>query len=179
MLAHYRLLAKIGEGGMGVVWKAADTSLDREVAIKLLPPAFSADPDRLVRFEREAKLLASLNHAGIASIYGLHADGRQRFLAMELVEGEDLSERLLRGPVPVEEALGIAGEDLDSRLQPISRELTRAGKIFGTVAYMSPEQARDVGADHRSDVFSLGILLHEMDCGRLPPSWRRDLGERH
>ena len=72
MLSHYRLVNKIGEGGMGVVWKAIDTSLDREVAIKLLPDDFAADSDRLVRFEREAKLLATLNHPNIAAVYGFH-----------------------------------------------------------------------------------------------------------
>jgi len=123
------------------VWKAADTSLDREVAIKLLPPAFSADLDRLTRFEREAKLLASLNHPGIASIYGLHSEGGQRFLAMELVEGEDLSARILRGALPVEEALGIAVEVAEALeaahengvvhrdLKPANIRLTPGGKV--------------------------------------------------
>ena len=72
MLAHYRLVERLGEGAMGVVWKATDTTLNREVAIKILPEAFAADPERLARFEREAKLLASLNHPGIAAVYGLH-----------------------------------------------------------------------------------------------------------
>jgi Tol biopolymer transport system component len=155
MLAHYRLLGKIGEGGMGVVWKAADTSLNREVAIKFLPPAFSADQDRLSRFEREARLLASLNHPGIAAIYGLHSDGGQRFLAMELVEGEDLSERLLRGPVAIEEALDIAvavAEALEAAhengvvhrdLKPANIRLTAGGKIkildFGLAKIVLPD----------------------------------------
>ena len=80
-LLHYRVTEKIGEGGMGAVWKAVDTSLDREVAIKILPEAFAADPERLARFEREAKLLASLNHPHIATIHGLHDFEGQRFLA--------------------------------------------------------------------------------------------------
>ena len=100
-LSHYRLAAKIGEGGMGVVWKAVDTTLDRQVAIKVLPEAFSADPERLARFEREAKLLASLNHPNIAAIYGLHQEADVHFLAMELVDGEDLSQRLQRGSLPL------------------------------------------------------------------------------
>ena len=104
-LLHYRLVEKIGEGGMGVVWKAVDTTLDREVAIKILPDAFSADSERLARFEREAKLLASLNHPGIAVIHGLHEEAGVRFLAMELVPGEDLAKRLERGALLVEEAL--------------------------------------------------------------------------
>ena len=93
---------------MGAVWKAMDTTLDRAVAIKVLPETFAADPERLARFEREAKLLASVNHTNIATIHGLHEAGGTRFLAMEIVDGEDLAERLSRGPVSVEEALGLA-----------------------------------------------------------------------
>jgi len=104
-LLHYRLIEKIGEGGMGAVWKAVDTTLDREVAIKILPDDFALDSDRLARFEREAKLLASINHSGIAVIHGLHQEGDRRFLAMELVPGEDLERRLQPGPFPVSEAL--------------------------------------------------------------------------
>jgi len=111
-LLHYSLVEKIGEGGMGVVWKALDTTLDREVAIKVLSDAFSQDADRLARFEREAKSLASLNHPNIAAIHSVHeaetSMGPVRFLAMELVPGEDLSQRIARGPVPLAEALEIA-----------------------------------------------------------------------
>ena len=106
-LSHYRLADKIGEGGMGVVWRAVDTTLDRQVAIKVLPETFSADPERLARFEREAKLLASLNHPNIAAIYGLHQEAGVRFLAMELVDGEDLSQRLQRGALPLRETVRI------------------------------------------------------------------------
>ena len=109
-LSHYRLLERIGEGGMGVVWKATDTTLGRDVAIKVLPAAFASDPERMARFEREARLLASLNHPHIAAIYGVgHVDGF-RFIAMELVEGEDLSQRLARGPMSVLETLEMARE---------------------------------------------------------------------
>ena len=107
MLLHYRLAERIGEGGMGVVWKAVDTTLDREVAIKILPEAFAADPERLARFEREAKLLASLNHPNIAAVYGLHevppatGSGRAlRFLAMELIRGRSLTAGDRPGPGP-------------------------------------------------------------------------------
>ena len=100
MLLHYRLVLRLGEGGMGVVWKAVDTTLDREVAIKILPAAFAADPERLARFEREAKVLASLNHPNVAAVYGLHEDGGVRFLAMELVRGRSLSEEIARGLTP-------------------------------------------------------------------------------
>jgi len=82
-LLHYRLADQIGKGGMGVVWRAIDTSLDRDVAIKILPEAFAGSPERMARFEREARLLASLSHPNIAAVYGLHQDGETRFLAME------------------------------------------------------------------------------------------------
>ena len=107
-LSHYRLIEPIGEGGMGVVWKASDTTLHRDVAIKVLPDLFAHDPERLARFEREARVLASLNHPHIASIFGLHTADGVRFLAMELVEGEDLAQRLARGPLPLAEALPLA-----------------------------------------------------------------------
>ena len=106
-LLHYRLVEKIGEGGMGVVWKAVDTTLGREVAVKILPQAFSQDRERLARFEREAKLLASLNHPNIAVVHGLHEADGLRFLAMELIQGEDLSQRLERGPLSVDESLSL------------------------------------------------------------------------
>ncbi len=107
-LDRYRLEEKIGAGGMGEVWKATDLTLDRLVAVKILPEAFSADPQRVARFEREAKLLASLNHANIAMIHGLHSVQGMHFLAMELVSGEDLAERLNRGALPLDVALDIA-----------------------------------------------------------------------
>ncbi len=111
-LLHYRIIDKIGEGGMGVVWRAEDTSLGREVAIKVLPPNWAGDAERLERFEREARLLASLNHPNVATVHGLHeADtkaGTVRFIAMELVPGEDLAERLKRGPLDLELALETA-----------------------------------------------------------------------
>ena len=108
LLGHYRLIDKIGEGGMGVVWRAADTTLGREVAIKILPDLFAGEPDRLARFEREAKVLASLNHPGIATIHGLHHAEGMHFLAMELAPGTDLATRLATGPIPADEAIGIA-----------------------------------------------------------------------
>ena len=109
-LLYYRLTEKIGEGGMGVVWKALDTTLDREVAIKVLPDAFSKDTARLARFEREAKSLASLNHPNIAAIHSVHEAEGIRFLAMELVPGIDLSQRIAGGPVPIDEALQITSQ---------------------------------------------------------------------
>ena len=107
-LGHYQVVAKIGEGGMGEVYRARDTKLDRDVALKVLPEAFTADPDRLVRFEREAKVLASLNHPNIAAIHGIEEAEGTRALVLELVEGPTLAERIAQGPIPVDEALPIA-----------------------------------------------------------------------
>ena len=104
----YQVTAKIGEGGMGEVYRARDTTLDRDVALKVLPEAFTADPDRLGRFEREAKVLASLNHPNIGGIHGLEQTGDTRALVLELVEGPTLAERIEQGPIPIEEALPIA-----------------------------------------------------------------------
>ncbi len=107
-LGPYEVLSPLGAGGMGEVWRARDTRLDREVALKFLPAGFADDPERHARFEREAKVLAALNHPNIAALYGLeHLDG-QHALVMELVEGEGLDERIARGPIPVDEALPIA-----------------------------------------------------------------------
>ncbi len=145
-LAHYRITAAIGAGGMGEVFRATDTRLGRDVALKLLPEAFAQDPDRLARFEREARLLASLNHSGIAHLYGfesatLEEGTTAHVLAMELVEGEDLAERLKRGPIPVDEAIGIAkqvAEALEEAhekgvvhrdLKPANVKVTPEGKV--------------------------------------------------
>ena len=107
-LGPYEITAPLGEGGMGQVWRATDTSLGRQVAIKILPEAFAADPDRLARFEREAKTLASLNHPNIAAIHGFEKSSGVQALVMELVEGDDLSQRIARGAIPLDEALPIA-----------------------------------------------------------------------
>ena len=107
-LGVYQITAALGEGGMGQVWRATDTSLGRQVAIKILPEAFAADPDRLARFEREAKTLASLNHPHIAAIYAVEKSGGTLALVMELVEGDDLSQRISKGAIPLDEALPIA-----------------------------------------------------------------------
>jgi Tol biopolymer transport system component len=145
-LAHYRITFAIGAGGMGEVYRATDTKLGREVAIKRLPEAFASDPARLARFEREARLLASLNHPSIAHLYGLETatlpDGTSvRLIAMELVEGEDLAQRLKRGPIPVDEALAIAkqiAEGLEEAhekgivhrdLKPANVKVTPDGKV--------------------------------------------------
>jgi len=150
-LSHYRFVEKIGEGGMGVVWKAVDTNLDREVAIKLLPETLASDPHRLERFKREARLLGSLNHARIAALYGLHEADGVRFLSMELIHGEELAQRLKRGPVAPEQALRIAlqlAEGLEAAhesgiihrdLKPANIKLTADGDV----------KILDFGADRR------------------------------
>ena len=107
-LAHYDVTALIGEGGMGQVYQATDTKLNRQVALKILPEAFASDPDRLARFQREAQVLASLNHPGIAAIYGIEESGDTRALVLELVEGPTLADRIAQGTIPVDEALPIA-----------------------------------------------------------------------
>jgi serine/threonine-protein kinase len=210
---------------MGEVWRGRDTKLARDVALKILPELFAGDPDRLARFQREAQVLASLNHPHIAAIYGLEegeiAEGAPyvRALVLELVEGPTLADRIVQGPVPIEEALpvalqiaealeaahaqGIIHRDLkpanikvkadgmvkvldfglaklndpnlaDSNnpmalsLSPTmtSPAMTRMGVIMGTAAYMSPEQARGMTVDSRSDVWAFGVVLYEMLAGR-------------
>ena len=112
-LGHYEILAPLGVGGMGEVYRAHDTKLGRDVAIKVLHEAFSRDKERLARFEREARLLAQLNHANIATLYGLEESDGQPFLVMELVEGETLAERIARGPIPLDEAIPLFIEIAD------------------------------------------------------------------
>jgi len=213
-ISHYKVLEKIGEGGMGEVYRAEDTNLSREVAIKVLPEQFTKDLQRLARFEREAKLLASLNHPNIAAIYGLEEADGVRFLALELVPGETLQERVAKGPLPVEEALeicrqiaegveaahekGVIHRDLKpanvkvtpegkvkildfglakafedetpvtdiSQSPTLTEEMTRAGVILGTAAYMSPEQAKGKSVDKRADVFAFGAVLYELLTGK-------------
>ncbi len=221
-LSHYTITSKLGEGGMGEVYAADDGQLGRAVAIKLLPEEFVSDPERLARFEREARLLAALDHQNIAGIYGLDEDDGKRFLVMQLVDGETLAEWIARGPVPLGEALGIArgiaealeaahskgiihrdlkpanvkvdgkgqvrvldfglakaleGEPCDEESHPaltrsptLTAQMTGAGALLGTAAYMSPEQARGEAADRRADLWALGVVLWEMLTGsRLFP----------
>ena len=107
-LGHYDVTALLGEGGMGQVWQATDTQLNRQIALKILPDAFAADPDRLARFKREAQILTSLNHPNIAQIYGIEEAEGTRALVLELVEGPTLADRISKGPIPLDEALPIA-----------------------------------------------------------------------
>ncbi|HEY3158596.1 MAG TPA: protein kinase [Vicinamibacterales bacterium] len=221
----YRVLSLLGRGGMGEVYRAHDVRLGRDVAIKVLPTRFTADADRLARFESEARMLAALNHPHIGAIYGLEdADGMPA-LVLEFVDGDTLADRLQRGPVAPREALTIArqiadaleaahrkgivhrdlkpanikitrdnvvkvldfglakaaGREADS-IQDLSQsptvplDATRAGMILGTAAYMSPEQARGLSLDARTDIWAFGCLLYEMLTGR-PPFTGRTVAE--
>ena len=145
MLLHYRIVDKLGEGGMGAVWRAVDTTLDREVAIKLLPEGFASDTERVARFDREAKLLASLNHPNIAAVYSVHEYEGTRFITQELVAGEDLCARIARGRVERDEALHIALQILEG-LQAahergiIHRDLKPANVMLGgQTSSLSPQ----------------------------------------
>src|SRR5262245_21579766 len=113
-VGDFEILAPLGEGGMGEVFRARDAKLNRDVALKVLPDAFAGDPDRLARFTREAQTLASLNHPNIAHIHGLERTDAGSALVMELVEGDDLSQRLGRGAMPLEEALPVARQIINA-----------------------------------------------------------------
>ncbi len=210
-LGPYEIVSPLGAGGMGEVYRARDTRVDRMVALKVLPEDFLEGEERKSRFVREAKLLASLNHPGLATLYSFEEISGRDVLTMELVEGEDLAARIASGSVSLEESLGIARQiaealeaahekgivhrDLkpqnvkvtpDGRVKlldfglakdvrapeqdlsssPTRSALTVAGAVLGTVPYMSPEQARGLGVDARSDVWALGCVLFEMLTGR-------------
>jgi serine/threonine-protein kinase len=172
-IAHYRITAKIGEGGMGEVWRATDTKLSRDVAIKILPEAFAQDPDRLSRFTREAQVLASLNHPNIAAIYGVE----DRALVMELVDGPTLEQRLTAGPIPLDEALRIAREVAEALeyahergvvhrdLKPANIKLTGEGRVkvldFGLAKALSRDE---VAADPRT---SPTLTMHATQMGQI------------
>lgn len=208
-LGPYEIVSLLGAGGMGEVYRARDSKLGRLVAIKVLPSQVARDPERLNRFQREAKVLASLNHPNIASIYGFE-DSDKPGLVMELVEGPTLADRILAGPLSVEEALTIAKQVSDaleyahergivhrdvkpanikvpadgtvklldfglakalddmvvnadiSNSPTFTHMATQAGLIFGTAAYMSPEQAKGRPVDRRSDIWAFGCVLFEM-----------------
>jgi TolB-like protein/Flp pilus assembly protein TadD/predicted Ser/Thr protein kinase len=211
VLGHYRLVEKLGEGGMGVVWKARDLKLDRDVALKLLPEGAVGDPERRAFFEREAKAVAALSHPNIVTIYAIGEAKGATFFTMELVEGRPLSKLIepggvsldrfldlalpLAGAVAAAHARGIIHRDLKpgnvmidaegtpkildfglARILaplpgPLRDEATTAtldADFAGTIAYMSPEQLRSQPLDHRTDIFSLAVILFEWATGRLP-----------
>src|SRR5262245_44270044 len=178
-LAHYEITAHLGSGGMGEVYQATDTKLGRSVAIKLLPEAFARDVERVARFEREARVLASLNHPHIAAIHGIEESGERKLLVMELAEGETLAARIARGPLPMDEALAIArqiAEALEAAhdkgvmhrdLKPANIKVSAAGQVkvldFG-LAKAFVEDARDVNLSNSPTLISMaatdaGVIL--------------------
>jgi len=213
MLSHYRLVQKLGEGGMGIVWKAEDTTLDREVALKFLPGALKEDPKWLVRFRHEAKIVAALSHPNIVTIHSIDEIEGHLFLAMELVQGVTLNQVIPKGGMAVKQffdlAIDIAGAVSAAHQQGVSHRDLKPGNIMvrddgnlkvldfgmarpvesaplesssdattttlpsygaleGTIPYMSPEQIKGKALDHRSDLFSLGVLFYEMATGERP-----------
>jgi serine/threonine protein kinase len=211
-LAHYRINTAIGAGGMGEVYRATDSKLGREVALKVLPPDMARDPERLARFQREARAVAALNHPHIVTIYSVEESDGVHFLTMELVEGQSLDHRIPEGGLPVQQIVEIAGALADALaaahdkgivhrdLKPanvmvteegrvkvldfgLAKEIraanssdatmtsaghTEVGLVMGTPRYMSPEQIAGRTLDHRTDIFSLGIILYEMSTGWRP-----------
>jgi eukaryotic-like serine/threonine-protein kinase len=210
-IGSYQILSLVGAGGMGEVYEAHDSKLGRNVAIKVLPAEFVHDADRLSRFQREARMLASLSHPNIATIHGLEQSDGAHYLVMELVPGKTLAERLTGGALGLEEALKIAGQiaealeaahakgvihrDLkpanvkvtpEGRVKVLDFGLAKAfagagapdlsqptltlstedGRILGTPAYMSPEQARGKPVDKRTDIWAFGCVLYEMLTAR-------------
>ena len=201
-ISHYKIIKKLGEGGMGVVYKALDTKLDRPVAIKFLPKIIAADQTKEERFIQEAKAASALDHPNICTIYEINeTESGQPYIVMGFYEGETLSKRIEQGSLAIPEALDIAiqiADGLDKShkegivhrdIKPgniqITKEgvakildfglakvadtsLTTDGSTLGTVAYMSPEQASGRPIDHRTDIWSLGVVLFEMLTGELP-----------
>jgi serine/threonine protein kinase/predicted negative regulator of RcsB-dependent stress response len=213
-LSHYKILSEISRGGMGIVYRAVDLKLDREIALKVLPPELVTDPERKRRFIQEAKAAAKLEHPHIGVVHEIDEVDGVTFIAMELIQGEPLREMLRKEQPPLSRSLEIAAEvaeglsfahdkslvhrdlkpanimlteqghakiidfGLAKLVEPLAGEgsdvetairgETDPGKVLGTVSYMSPEQARGQSLDHRSDIFSFGIVLHEMFTGQPP-----------
>jgi len=202
-ISHYKILEKLGCGGMGVVYKAEDTKLKRTVALKFLPPELTRDDEAKQRFVHEAQAASALDHPNICTVYEIdETDEHQMFISMACYDGETLKSKIAKGGLQIDEAIdiviqvaqglqkahdkGIVHRDikpanvivtsdgiakiLDFGLAKLGgqTQLTKTGSTLGTVAYMSPEQARGDEVDHRSDIWSLGVVLNEMLAGKLP-----------
>src|SRR5271168_13509 len=211
-LGPYEIQSPLGAGGMGEVYRATDTKLGRDVALKVLPGEMAQDPERLARFGREAKALAQLDHPNIVTIYSVEECDGIHFLTMQLVDGLPLDRLIPQGGLPVEQIIeiasalgdalaaahekGVVHRDLKPANVMVSNEgrvkvldfglakdvrgsnlgdatmtsasRTEVGVVMGTPAYMSPEQTSARPLDHRTDIFSLGVMLHEMATGRRP-----------
>jgi Tol biopolymer transport system component/predicted Ser/Thr protein kinase len=207
-LGNYEIVDKLGEGGMGEVWRARDIRLNRTVAIKMLSSEVAADPARRQRFELEARALGALNHPNIVAVYDVGQQDGRSYIVSELVDGESLRKTIERGPIPARKlldiaiqiadaiaaahALGIVHRDLkpenimitrDNRVKvldfglakqktiteddsTVTMALSQPGTVMGTVGYMSPEQVRGEKVDNRSDIFSFGCVLHELETGK-------------
>ncbi len=201
-ISHYKILEKLGEGGMGIVYKAEDTKLKRTVALKFLPSELTRDPQAKERFLHEAQAAAALEHQNICNIYEIDESEGQIFIVMSYVEGDNLKEKIQSGPLKIDEALkiaiqaaeglqaahekGIVHRDIKSANIMVTgkgqtklmdfglaklkgqTKITKEGSTLGTAAYMSQEQARGIDVDHRTDIWSLGVVLYEMITGQLP-----------
>ncbi|HEX9740380.1 MAG TPA: serine/threonine-protein kinase, partial [Ignavibacteriaceae bacterium] len=201
-ISHYKILEKLGEGGMGIVYLAEDTKLERKVAIKFLPHHISANSDERERFKVEAKAAAALSHTNVATIYAIEETNDQTFIVMEHIDGVELKDKIKSGAITTIGAIniaiqiaegleaahkkGIVHRDIKSQnimitgdgkvkimdfgLAKVGKgtQLTKVGSTVGTAAYMSPEQSRGDEVDHRTDIWSFGVVLYEMITGKQP-----------
>jgi serine/threonine protein kinase/Flp pilus assembly protein TadD len=201
-ILHYKIVEKLGEGGMGVVYKAEDSKLRRDVAIKFLPNYITKSKEERIRFENEAQAAASLNHPNIATIHAIEEADNQIFIVMEYINGPELKEKMGAGEITLESSLsiieqvasglnaahqkGIVHRDIKSSNIMLTKsgqvkimdfglakvrgtsQITKIGTTIGTAAYMSPEQAQGEKADHRADIWAMGVIFYEMLTGQLP-----------
>lgn len=202
MVSHYRIVEKIGAGGMGEVYLAEDTKLSRKVALKFLTGQYSNDADSKARFANEARAAAALDHPNICPVYEFNEYEGRTYIVMAYIDGKTLHDRVKSGPLDIESSIrfgtdiaeglaeahekGIIHRDIKSADVIINSKerakitdiglarildqcrLTKAAVVMGTVAYMSPEQIQAGPVDHRSDIWSLGVVLYEMVTGQLP-----------
>jgi serine/threonine protein kinase len=211
LLGLYQVDSLVGKGGMGEVYRARDTRLNRDIALKVLPPPFSSNPERVARFTQEARTTALLNHPNIVAVYDVGSHEGLPFVVTEFLHGETLRVRMSAGELPLTTAMhyavevarglgaahqsGVVHRDLKPENIFVTREgavkildfglarrdvhpvpppwpessiTTSPGTVLGTVGYMSPEQISGLCADHRSDIFSLGVVVYEMVCGTAP-----------